>query len=273
MLFWFLVSRFWFLVFRATLKNVRDRSDADWEALARKEPYFAVLTDERFLSGSLSDDRLREFFASGEAEVQHLLDLASTYTGSLVGTRSALDFGCGAGRLTLALARRVTHVAGVDAAPTMLQLAARHAAAAGVTNVELVQDLEALSGRQFDFVCSLIVFQHIPVAKGELLFRRLLTLLGPKGIIAVHFVFDRPGGALKRLARRLRSASPLVHRTLQALQRDPLRLPYMQMNCYDRNRILAMLEDAGCRPPTLIPTDHGGIAGAIVLAGKPPHKS
>ena len=55
---------------------MRDRSDADWEELARKEPYFAVLTDERFLSGSLTPDRLREFFASGESDVQHLFDLA-----------------------------------------------------------------------------------------------------------------------------------------------------------------------------------------------------
>jgi trans-aconitate methyltransferase len=176
--------------------------------------------------------------------------------------------GCGAGRLTLALARRVAQVAGVDAAPTMLQLVARHAAAAGLTNVELVNDLDSLSGRQFDFICSLIVFQHIPVARGEVLFQRLLTLLRPKGVIAVHFVFDRQGGALKRLARRLRAASPLLHRTIQAFQRDPLRLPYMQMNSYARNRVLALLEDAGCPSPALIPTDHAGIAGAIVVAEK-----
>jgi SAM-dependent methyltransferase len=247
---------------------MRDRSDADWEALARKEPYFAVLTDERFLTGSLSDDRLREFFASGEADVQRLFDLASTYLGAPMDPKDTLDFGCGAGRLTLALARRAAHVVGVDAAPTMLQLASRHAAAAGVTNVELVPHLDALSNQQFDFICSLIVFQHIPVERGEALLRQLLGHLRPHGVIAVHFVFDRRGGALKRLARRLRAASPLLHRAVQALQREPLRLPYMQMNSYNRTRIVALMEEAGCRTPVLIPTDHGGMGGAIVIAEK-----
>ncbi len=247
---------------------MRDRSDADWEELARKEPYFAVLTDERFLSGSLSPDRLREFFVSGEDDVRHLFDLVAAYLGAPIAPRNALDFGCGAGRLTLALARRAAHVVGVDAAPTMLQLAEQHRAAASADNVELVPDLDALSGQDFDFICSLIVFQHIPVERGELLLRRLLGVLRPNGAIAVHFAFDRRGGVMKRLARRLRASFPLLHRAVQALNREPLRLPYMQMNSYDRGRILALMEEAGCREPKLIPTDHGGIGGAIVIAVK-----
>jgi SAM-dependent methyltransferase len=249
---------------------VWDRSDADWEELARKEPYFAVLTDERFLSGSLSSDRLLEFFASGEDDVQHLFDLVAAYVGAPIAPRSALDFGCGAGRLTLPLARRAAHVAGVDAAPTMLQLAERHRAAASADNVELVPDLDALLGQDFDFICSLIVFQHIPVERGELLLRKLLDLLRPNGVIAVHFAFDRRGGVVKRIARRLRASFPVLHRVVQALNREPIRLPYMQMNSYNRDRILALMEEAGCRKPTLIPTDHGGIAGAIVIAVKEP---
>lgn len=247
---------------------MRDRCDADWEELARKQPYFAVLTDPRFLSGSLTDDRLHEFFASGEADVRHLFDLVATYVGTAFTPRDALDFGCGAGRLTLALAKQVAHVTGVDAAPTMRQLAQKHLAADGAVNVELVADLDALRGQGFDFICSLIVFQHIPVERGEALFRKLLGLLRPDGVIAVHFVFERPGGILKRLARRLRASSPLLHRAVQALQREPLRLPYMQMNSYDRGRILTLMEEAGCRTPSLSPTDHGGIPGAIVIAVK-----
>ncbi len=186
---------------------MRDRSDADWEELARKEPYFAVLTDERFLSGSLSPDRLLEFFASGEDDVEHLFDLVAAYLGAPIAPRNALDFGCGAGRLTLALARRAAHVVGVER---------------------------------------------------------------PGGVIAVHFVFDRRGGVVKHMARRLRASFPLLHRAVQALNREPLRLPYMQMNSYDRGRILALMEEGGCRKPSLTPTDHGGIGGAIVIAVKEP---
>src|SRR5260370_37508470 len=76
-LFWFQVSGFQFSACYARI--MRDRSDADWEELARREPYFAVLTNERFLSDGLSDERLQEFFVSGEADVQRLLDLASSH--------------------------------------------------------------------------------------------------------------------------------------------------------------------------------------------------
>jgi hypothetical protein len=40
----------------------------------------------------------------------------------------------------------------------------------------------------------------------------------------------------------------------------------MEMNTYDLDRIKAMIRAAGCGEPTLIPTDHGGIRGAIVIA-------
>ncbi len=152
----------------------------------------------------------------------------------------------------------------------MLQLAERHRAAASADNVELVPDLDSLSERDFDFICSLIVFQHIAVERGELLLRKLLDLMRPGGVIAVHFVFDRRGGAVKHMARRLRASFPLLHRAVQALNREPLRLPYMQMNSYDRERIVELMEEGGCRKPTLIPTDHGGIGGAIVITVKEP---
>ena len=43
--------------------------DPRWEAFAAREPYFAVLTDPRFLRANLTPDHEREFFDSGEALV------------------------------------------------------------------------------------------------------------------------------------------------------------------------------------------------------------
>jgi len=228
----------------------------DWEELAKREPYFAILTDERFLSEKIDDDALREFFASGERDVDYLLSLTD------VRPRDVLDVGCGAGRLTLAWAKRAEHVVGFDAAPTMIAIARKHAA--GVTNVEYTT---TLSG-EFDLICSLIVFQHIPVREGEALFARLLSMLRPSGVAMIELSFARPGGAMKRLARRLRAASPLVHRIAQIVSRDKRRLPYMQMNVYDRDRIVAMLRDANFGELRFVPTNHGGIDGAIVVAKK-----
>jgi trans-aconitate methyltransferase len=228
----------------------------DWEELARREPYFAILTDERFLSEAIDNNALREFFASGERDVDYLLSLTD------VRARDVLDFGCGAGRLTLAWANRVERVVGFDAAPTMIDIARKHAA--GVTNVEYTTTLAG----EFDLICSLIVFQHIPVREGEALFARLLSMLRPGGVAMIELSFARPGGAIKKMARRLRAASPLVHRIAQIVSRDKRRLPYMQMNVYDRDRIIGMVRDARCGEPQFVATTHGGIDGAIVIAKK-----
>jgi SAM-dependent methyltransferase len=247
---------------------LRDRSDSDWEELARNEPYFAVLTERRFLSAGSKPRRLAEFFATGEADIHYLLELASTWRGSAIEPRNALDFGCGTGRLTLALAQLAERVTGVDAAPTMLRLADQHRISRGIVNVALASNLDALPAGSFDFICSLIVFQHIPVARGERLFRRLLELLEPGGVIAAHFVFDRPGGRWKRIGRRMRGSFPVIHRLLQWTRREPLNLPYMQMNNYDRARIASLVEAAGCDEPAFVATERGGIGGAIVLTAR-----
>ena len=228
----------------------------DWEEFARREPYFAILTDERFLSDKLDGEALRAFFASGERDVEFLSRLERLHP------RDVLDFGCGAGRLTLAWAKRAERVVGYDAAPTMIEIARKHAA--GIPNVEYVTSL----GGEFDLICSLIVFQHIPVREGEAIFARLLSMLRPGGVAMIEFTFTRPGGAVKRLARRLRAASPFVHRIAQIATRDQRRLPYMQMNVYDRDHIVRLITAAHCGEPRFVPTSHGGIDGAIVIAKK-----
>jgi SAM-dependent methyltransferase len=181
---------------------------------------------------------------------------------------SALDFGCGVGRLTLALARRAGRVIGVDAAPTMLAIAAGHRDAAGLDNIEFADSLGGIDGGSIDFVCSLIVFQHIPVRVGEQILRQLLAKLRPGGFAALHFALHRPGGTLKRAARRIRGALPLLHKLLQTLRGDALRLPYMQMNTYDRPRLESIVREAGCRAPAWVAFDQQEIGGAILLTEK-----
>jgi SAM-dependent methyltransferase len=241
------------------------RAEDDWEELARREPHYAVLTDERYLAGRLNDDALQRFFASGEADVEHLFALVQEYAGRSLEPEMALDFGCGVGRLTLALARRAGRVIGIDAAPTMLAVAARHRGEAGVNNVAFAATLDDVPDGSVDFICSLIVFQHIPVRMGEGFLRQLLAKLRPGGVAALHFALHRPGGTLKRAGRRIRGALPFLHKILQSLRADALRLPYMQMNPYDRARLERIVREAGCREPAWAPFDQQEIGGAILL--------
>jgi len=228
-----------------------DRSARDWNTLGETEPFFAVLTEERFLRQRMSDAAREEFFASGEADVARIFE-SIDFT-----PKSALDFGCGVGRLTRALARRVARVAGVDAAESMLRIARENVPAATFSST--------IPAEKFDLIVSLIVFQHIPVRRGEALLDELLGHLEPGGVAALHFTFRRPGSSLRRIARAVRARVPLVHRIVQRIRHERP-MPYMQMNEYDQSRVIAIMRRHGCEEPRLTPTNHGGIEGAIVIA-------
>jgi SAM-dependent methyltransferase len=233
---------------------MRDRSADDWNALGEAEPFFAVLTDERFLRERMSEEDRKAFFASGEADIAHLFDLIAQRD---FAPKSALDFGCGVGRLTRALAKRIARVAGVDVAPSMLRIARE--------NIPQATFSAEIPDGCFDLIVSLIVFQHIPVRRGEALLDELFRHLSDDGVAALQFTFRRPGSFLRRVARMIRGRVPFVHRVAQRM-RGERPMPYMQMNEYDLGRVSAILQRHGCEESRVIPTDHGGIKGAILVA-------
>jgi 2-polyprenyl-3-methyl-5-hydroxy-6-metoxy-1,4-benzoquinol methylase len=206
----------------------------------------------------MSPDARREFFESGEDDVDRLFLLIGD-----VACADALDFGCGVGRMTLALARRVERVVGVDIAPRMLTLARQNAVEAGIANAVFV---DQIPDQHFDLIVSLIVFQHVPVARGMQLLGSLLERLRPGGVAALHFTLARAGGWVRRALRPIRANVPLVHWIASRLEGNPHALPYMQMNEYDLAAIRSELDRAGCRETKLEPTNHGGVEGVIVVA-------
>ena len=232
-----------------------DRSADDWQELAKREPYFAVLTDERFLTAHTTPEARKAFFATGEADVAALLAQIG------FAPKSALDFGCGVGRLTIPLANRVERVVGYDVAPAMLEIARRNAAETGVGNVMFTTELEG----SFELICSLIVFQHIPVARGMELLAKLASMLEPGGVAALHITFRRPGGRVRRIARGIRARFRFVHRIASKLAGDRRGLPYMQMNEYDENEVARVFAAAGCSEVNRTATSDGGIEGAVLL--------
>jgi SAM-dependent methyltransferase len=228
-----------------------DRATRDWNTFGETEPYFAVLTHDRFLSEQMSAADREAFFAFGEADIAQIFDLID------IAPKSALDFGCGVGRLTRALVKRVDHVVGVDAAESMLRIARE--------NVPNATFSTAIPDERFDLIVSLLVFQHIPIRRGEALLGDLLDHLD--GVAALHFTFRRPGSFVRRIARQIRARIPLVHRIVQRIRRERP-MPYMQMNEYNIERVLGIMRSHGCANPRLVATNHGGIEGAIVIAKK-----
>lgn len=90
-----------------------------WDWHAAENPLWAILSDP-----AKPDRRwnLSRFLQTGVREIEALrYDLAARQIE--LGRASALDFGCGVGRLTQALAPHFAQVVGVDISPKMIDIA------------------------------------------------------------------------------------------------------------------------------------------------------
>ena len=96
-----------------------ERQRRDWEDLARFDALWAVLTDPRRAGTGWELD---EFFLTGEHDVERLLAVAREL-GRPHRWERALDFGCGVGRVTRALAARFERAHGLDISARMVEQA------------------------------------------------------------------------------------------------------------------------------------------------------
>jgi SAM-dependent methyltransferase len=141
------------------VSSVRRLSE-DWDELAEEDALWAILAEPG------RDERrweLDAFLATGEQEVAAVLATAERL-GHPSRHERALDFGCGVGRLTRALASRFDECVGVDVSPEMVRRARELNVdtpnCSFVVNVE--PHLRQFPDASFDFVYSSKVLQHMP---------------------------------------------------------------------------------------------------------------
>lgn len=252
-------------------------TDSEWQQISASDTYFKVLSDPRFKDDALDEDARRQFFESGEAHIGRVLEKIHTHLDAKFSPSSALDFGCGVGRLLLPLSRICDRVVGVDIAEPMLREARANLDAGDVRNVELVKGDDRLSkvtGR-FDLIHSYIVFQHIPALRGRQMIARMLELLDEDGCGALHVVYSRDqlAGQLEKMwpdddsvLSYLGRAWQVMRRKLRRTRRTLLgRSPRTEMNPYSLNAILHELQEAAVRRLHVEFTDHSGYYGAMLL--------
>jgi SAM-dependent methyltransferase len=242
-------------------------TDADWELWGQRDPYFGVISNDKYRRKNLTQASKMEFFQSGEGHVHHLLEVCRKYVDKDFAPKSALDFGCGVGRITIPLARVVERVVGLDVADSMLSEARNNRDLYRASNVELLKSddsLSAVSG-SFDLVHSTIVFQHLEPARGRELFRKLLSLLAPGGICAAHFTYGKIHyPATYGTVPPAEAPAGLSDTAQNARDADPL----MLMNAYNVNELLFIVQTSGVARIHLEFTDHGGELGVILYFQK-----
>lgn len=131
-----------------------------WEDLARLDPYWAILSSPEHRFGRWDES---EFFATGERHITRVIEHAAQL-GFPAERETALDFGCGVGRLTRAIAQHFGQVTGVDVSVSMISQARRLQAAYPTCRFlcNTRHDLRLFPSDTFDLVATHIVLQHIP---------------------------------------------------------------------------------------------------------------
>ena len=253
------------------IDDPRDMStDTAWEEWARRDPYFGVITNPKFRRSVLDEAAKREFFESSKPYAHHVMAMVHMYVDSHFAPKKILDFGCGVGRLLVPFAGVAEEVVGVDVSPSMLVEARRNMDERHLRNVRLVRSddaLSALEGEQFDFVHSCLVLQHIPIARGRALFERLLALLRPGGAGAIHFTYSKTRFADTRGVappQPLSPSAPPGWRPAAGIAPPSGADPEMQMNPYNLNEIMFLLQCKGVRHLHLEFTDHAGELGTLL---------
>lgn len=234
-----------------------------WSELGRIDPMWAVLAlpDKK---GNRWDRE--EFFRTGVRDVAEVtrwlgeLDVAPP-------RGRALDFGCGVGRLTQALAAHFDEVWGVDIAPSMIDTARRLDRSEGrcryVVNCAPRLPFEDAS---FAFILTLIVLQHLNPDYTRGYLREFVRLLAPGGVLVFQLPAERAArppveDRRPRWRRLVRSVAPgVVHRWYRAFHRPS----FLEagtgapMHAISREEVETLVQDAGGRLRAVVRDDAAG---------------
>lgn len=169
--------------------------EALYEELGKKQALWAVMTYPEYRD----DQNMDMFFESGELEID--LQMKRLEELNIYFERgSCIDFGCGVGRLTNALASYFNQVTGVDVSSTMIKKAEelkRNEKALFLLNKK--DNLSLIESNTIDFIYSDKTIQHIPYPASKRYIQDFYRILKPGGVAVfmVHKCNHAEEGSLR----------------------------------------------------------------------------
>lgn len=225
---------------------------SSWDKLAEEDPFWAILTQDDRAGGGWDEDA---FFQTGVCDVAGVLNRLEQL-GEQADFSRALDFGCGVGRLTRALAERFAAVEGVDISSVMIDRArALRPVPSHLRFLHNPQaDLSLLKGKRYSFILSLISIQHMPEAVGLRYIEDMCGILMPGGIayLQVSTYFNPDHGPSRAKLERDESIVNRTYRRIRALL-NPRRIRRMDTHYCRVSRITETLERQRMRLVAVLP--------------------
>src|SRR5262249_31306823 len=120
-------------------------TDKYWQFIGNDNPYWGVITHDEFDKTRLTREAIEDFYESGETHADLLFRTIHRYIDERFVAESALDFGCGVGRIVVPLASRCRRVTGVDVSDGMLRRAQERCDVLRLSNIRLIKGDDQLS--------------------------------------------------------------------------------------------------------------------------------
>lgn len=159
---------------------------SEWRKYGNEAPHWSVLTGEEFKPEHIAQN-IEAFYASGRDHAAVMLNPLRRAGVNINPFRRVMDFGCGVGRLTLALAPIVERIIGVDISPPHLALARERAGVSSNATFLSIDTIDDIAGLGiFDLIVSFIVLQHNPPPIMAEILHKLLACLAPGGCIVLQ---------------------------------------------------------------------------------------
>ena len=207
-----------------------------WEEFAKTDPLWAILINREKRGNSW---RIEDFFKTGLDEIDRIMQEVESMK-LRIGHGRALDFGCGVGRLTRALANYFDEVSGVDISESMIRLAKKYNQEIGRCRFYLNQreDLRLFGDDTFDFVYSSITLQHMEPHYATKYLNELLRIISPRGLLVFQLVEEQIG--VKTLPNRSRM---LAYKIRSRLTNRPI----IEMHGIRKKNVISTISNADGR--------------------------
>jgi SAM-dependent methyltransferase len=167
------------------LSLVKDRIRETWSQLGLDRPHDSILSGADYQPENIDEESIERFYATGLEEAAIVEAVLGRFGFAQSKTKVCVEYGCGVGRVTFALAAMFEVVHAYDISANHLRLAQQHATEFGVGNVEFhlcAPDTVSDALVPCDFYYSRLVFQHNPPPLIRELVSAALNALRPGGI-------------------------------------------------------------------------------------------
>jgi len=217
-----------------------------WTFYGKDDSFWAVLTDPQKKGNKWNPE---EFYRHGRNNIKGVLNRLASFDLKM-NFGQTLDFGCGAGRLTQALALYFDQVYGVDISATMLETAEQYnqfyQKCRYLHNTE--DNLSIFADNSLDLIVTIITLQHMKPKFIKKYLLEFIRILKPVGIL----VFQLPGRRIDFTDEQWR-----MHRASQDTKINSSDNPVMEMNGLEKEEIVAIFSENRCEIINVV--DDGGL--------------